>query len=168
MLRQKLNAVLQDNDDVESRHWLASELCQLLEGCGIAEDLVMSSLNRLYERRLVEAFDPNAARIGIADRVLIKESGMAHLEMLLTSTVYVEQMALVTGVSELSARDDMKKQLPPDGRMDILREAFLRYVLKIDRGRMGIPPKAVYSQLEMARTQIERLIAPRGKPRAAV
>lgn len=165
MLRQKLNVVGQDDGDVESRHWLASELCQLLEGCGVAEDLVMSSLNRLYERRLVEAFDPNAASIGIADRVLIKESGIAHLEMILTSTVYVEQMALVTGVNELSARDEMKKQLPPNGRMDILRDTFLRYVLKIDRGRMGIPPSAAYSQLEMAHRQIERLIAPRRRQR---
>ena len=120
----------------------------------------MASLNRLYERRLVEAFDPNAERIGIADRVSIKESGLAHLEMILTSNVYVEQMALVTGVSELSARDEMKKYLS-DGKMGMIRDAFLRYILKIDRGRMGIPPSALYSQLDMARGQIDGLMSAR-------
>jgi hypothetical protein len=120
----------------------------------------MASLGRLHDHRLVEAFDPNAERIGIADRVSIKESGLAHLEMILTSDVYVEQMAVVTGVSELSARDEMKKHLS-DGRMDVLRYAFLRYFVKIDRGRMGIPPNAIYSQLDMARRQIERLMTAR-------
>ena len=38
----------------------------------------------------------NVQRIGIADKVAIKENGIAHIELLLNSTVYVEQMALVT------------------------------------------------------------------------
>ena len=44
LLRQKLNTVR--NDSVEDRHWLAAELCQLFEACGVTEDLVMQSLNR--------------------------------------------------------------------------------------------------------------------------
>jgi hypothetical protein len=99
LLRQKLYSVRPDKDDVERRHWLAMDLCQLLEGCGVPEDLVMNSLNRLYGRRLIEALDPNAEHVSVADKVAIKESGLAHLELMLNSTVYIEQMALITGLN---------------------------------------------------------------------
>lgn len=129
-----------------------------MEGCGVAEELVMNSLNRLYDRRLIEALDPNAKGVSIADKVAIKESGLAHLELILTSVVYIEQMALVTGMNELFARDEIKKYLPRGNFKDI-REVFLQYVLKIDKGRLGIPTNAVYSQISKARSQIERLTA---------
>jgi hypothetical protein len=158
LLRQKLNNTRIDDDNVEHRHWLASDLCQLFEGCGVAEDLVMRSLDRLYERRLIEALDPTSKYVSIFDRVAIKESGLAHLELMLNSEVYIEQMALITGVNELFARDEIKKNLHA-GQFTSLREVFLRYVLKIDNGRLGIPSNALYSQIHSARTQIEGLMA---------
>jgi predicted type IV restriction endonuclease len=164
LLRQKLNSVQIDDDNVESRHWLASDLCQLFEGCGVDEDLVMSSLNRLYDRRLIEALDPNVKYLSVADKVAIKESGLAHLELIMNSVVYVEQMALVTGLNELFARDEIKKSLQK-GQLNNVREAFLRYVVKIDSGRLGIPSNTLYSQINKARTQIERLTASRRRPR---
>jgi len=169
LLRQKLNSVSINDDNVESRHWLAADLCQLFEGCGVAEDFVLNSLNRLYDRRLIEALDPNAKHLSIADRVAIKESGLAHLELAMNSPVYIEQMALVTGVNELFARDDIKKNLQK-GHFNDIREVFLRYVLKIDSGRLGIPPNAVYSQIGNARANMERLTASgrRGRAHATV
>jgi hypothetical protein len=50
VLRQRLNGVR--DDTAETRHWLAGDLCNLLEGCGVPEELVMQALRRLYERRL--------------------------------------------------------------------------------------------------------------------
>lgn len=158
MLRQKLNSVR--DDSVENRHWLAAELCQLFEGCGVAEELVMYSLNRLYTRRLIEALDPNMKLISIADRVAIKESGLAHIEMVLNSTVYVEQMALVTGLNELFAKDEIRRNLQ-QSRFNDVRESFLRYILKIDAGRVDVPSNLVYSQIEMARSQVRSLASSR-------
>jgi AAA ATPase domain len=158
LLRQKLNGIRRDQDNVEERHWLASELCQVFEGCGVPEDMVMYSLNRLYDRRLIETLDPNSMQVSVADKVAIKDSGLAHFDLMLNSTVYVEQMALVTGLAELSVRDEIKKSLQ-NGDFNNVREAFLRYVLKIDSGRLGIPPSALYSQVELARGQIEVLTA---------
>jgi len=103
LLRQKLNSIRRDQHNVEERHWLASELCQLLEGCGVPEDIVMYLLNRLYDRRLIETLDPNSKQVSVADKVAIKDSGLAHFDLMLNSTVYVEQMALVTGLAELFA-----------------------------------------------------------------
>jgi hypothetical protein len=158
LLRQKLNSVGRDQDNVEERHWLASELCRLFEGCGVPEDMVMYSLNRLYDRRLIETLDPNSKQVSVADKVAIKDSGLAHFDLMLNSTVYVEQMAVVTGLAELSARDQIRRSLQ-NGDFHNVREAFLRYILKIDSGRLGIPPSALYSQIELARRQIEVLMA---------
>ena len=47
-----------------------------------------------------------------------------------------------------------------------IREGFLRYILKIDNGRLSIPPKALYSQINKAREQIERLTASGRRARA--
>jgi hypothetical protein len=40
-----------------------------------------------------------------------KESKLAHIELFLTSPVYLEQMALVTGVNELFSNDEMRKNM---------------------------------------------------------
>lgn len=165
LLRQKLHSVRRDDDSVESQHWLATDLCQLFEGCGVAEDLVMSSLNRLYDRRLIEALDPNTEHISIADKVAIKEGGLAHLELMLISPVYIEQMALVTGLNELFARDEIRKNFH-NHRFNELRESFVRYVLKIDNGRLSIPSNMMYSQIEKARIQIDGLLGTRRRLRA--
>jgi hypothetical protein len=158
LLRQKLYSARGSQDEnVEAAHWSVSDLVQLFEGCAIADDLVIRALNRLYDRRLIEALDPNAKRIGVADKVAIKESGVAHLELLLNSTVYIEQMALVTGVNEAFARDEMRRNNYPQN-MGKLRDAFIRYVLKIDAGRAAIPESSVYEQVVLARRQIERML----------
>jgi hypothetical protein len=165
LLRQKLNSVGRDHDNVEERHWLASEICQLFEGCGVPEDLVMNSLNRLYDRRLIETLDPNSKQVSTADKVAIKDSGLAHFDLILNSTVYIEQMGLVTGLAELSARDEIRQSFHR-GDFPNVREAFLRYILKIDSGRLGIPPNALYSQIELARGRIEALTAAGRRRRA--
>jgi hypothetical protein len=163
VLRQRLNGVR--DDTVETRHWLAGDLCSLFEGCGVPEELVMQTLRRLYDRRLLEALDPNVPQIGMGDKIAIKESGIAHLELLLTSTVYVEQMALVTGLNEHFVRDEIRKN-QASSRLDDIREGFLRYALKIDAGRIGIPSTPAYAQISTARRQIETLAnIRRGRPR---
>jgi CRISPR/Cas system CSM-associated protein Csm2 small subunit len=117
----------------------------------------MQTLNRLYERRLIEALDPNVKHVGVGDRVAIKDSGVAHIELALNSETYLEQIALVTGVNELYTRDEMRKNNYPQ-KMTEVRLAFLRYLLKIDAGRMTIPASKLYEQINMARNQIQRLI----------
>jgi hypothetical protein len=162
LLRQRLNSVR--DESVESKHWPVSELCQLFEGCGVPEDLVMQTIARLYDRRLVEALDPNVKVISIADKIAIKDCGLAHLELVMLSEVFTEQMGLVTGVNELFARDEMRKQMQ-EHHMREVRETFIRYLLKIDAGRMNIPRNPAYSHVGKARSQIEGLL-PR-RPRVA-
>jgi hypothetical protein len=112
---------------------------------------------------LIEALDPNVKKIGIGDRVTIKESGVAHIDLILTSNVYIEQMSLTTGINELFTRDEIRRNNYPQ-KMDEAREAFLRYALKIDSGRVAIPSSPVYRQLTIARNQLERMTS-QGKRR---
>jgi hypothetical protein len=142
-LRLRLNSVR--DEGVESKHWHASEVCAMFEGCGVADDLVMQVLNRLYERRLIEALDPNVKHIGVGDRVAIKDSGLAHIELVLNSPTYVEQTALTTGVNELFTRDEMRRNNYPQ-KMEDVRDAFVRYLLKIDAGRLTIPTSKMYDR----------------------
>lgn len=157
VLRQRMNSVR--GDSVEARHWLLADLCEFFEACGVAEELVLRCVRRLYERRLVEALDPNVREIGMADKIAIKESGIAHIELALVSTVYVEQMALTTGLNELSARDEVRRRTTiRTGTSFIeLRDIFVRYLLKIDAGRLTIPESSVYAQLAEARRNIRNL-----------
>jgi hypothetical protein len=154
--RQLHNARSNQDENVEAAHWAVSGLVQLFEGCGVAEELVVAAVTRLYDRRLVEALDLNVKRVTLADKIAIKESGIAHLELLLSSPVYIDQMGLVTGLNEIFTRDEIRKALFA-GKFSDVREQFLRYVLKNDSGRITIPSNAVYSQLKLSRRQIERM-----------
>ncbi len=72
----------------------------------------------------------------------IKESGIAHLELVLTSSVYLEQTALVTGIAEQSVRDEIKKlTIQPNSQKFLeLRDIFIKYLLKTDAARLEIRP----------------------------
>ena len=77
-------------------------------------------------------------------------------------------MAPVTGLNELFARDEIRKSASR-GRFIDARDVFLRHVLKIDAGRVGIPNNPIYSQAcAMAHRQIEGLISLRRQHAAQV
>lgn len=154
MLRQRVNNNRGDN--IEAAHWLVAELCEFFEGCGVAEELVLQSVCRLYDRRLVEALDPNLKQIGMSDKITIKDSGIAHIDLVLSSSVYVEQMALISGINVLSIRDDLRRR----NRMiafDELRTIFLQYVLQVDAARVSIPHNHTYAQMSQARRIVDNL-----------
>lgn len=95
--------------------------------------------------------------LSTADKVALKDSGIAHIELMLNSPVYIEQMALTTGVNEAFTRDEMRRNNYPL-KMNQLRDTFLRYVLKIDAGRMNVPENPLFDQIRMARRQIEQML----------
>jgi hypothetical protein len=55
------------------------------------------------------------------------------------------------------AKEEIRQEMQKD-QMNFAREAFIRYILKIDAGRVGIPQNPIYSQIAMARRQIEALL----------
>nr|WP_250808848.1 ATP-binding protein [Neorhizobium tomejilense] len=166
VLRQKLNASKAGESD--DRHWLADDLCAYFDQCGVPEDITLRTLRRLYKRGLIETLDPNAEDVELSDRVAIKESGMAHLEMVLTSSVYLEQTALVTGLSDQPVRDELKKlTIQPNAQKFVeLRDVFIRYLLKTDAARLEIPSGPTFASLQEARRTIKgRIGEERHQPR---
>ncbi|MGU3454352.1 MULTISPECIES: ATP-binding protein [unclassified Methylobacterium] len=162
VLRQRLNT--NRDDSIEAAHWLVADLCDYFEGCGVAQELVLHAIRRLYDRRLIEALDPNLKQVGMADKITIKESGIAHIELVLSSTVYVEQMGLTTGINDISVRDDLRRRVQAASFIE-LRDVFLRYVLKMDAARITIPSTPAYSQLVEARRHVKGLSATERPPR---
>ncbi len=102
----------------------------------------MAALVRLYDRRLIEALDPNAEQLSIMDKLATKDNGLAHLEMFTTSPV--NMMALLTGPEE-----------------------FLRCMTKIDNSRLTIPTHQLHSEIAKARRPFDGLKAPRPARRKA-
>ncbi len=158
VLRQKLNASKAGESD--DRHWLADDLCSYFDQCGVPEEITLRTLRRLYKRGLIETLDPNAEEVELSDRIAIKESGMAHLEMVLTSSVYLEQTSLVTGIAEQPVRDELKKlTIKPNAQKFVeLRDIFVRYLLKTDAARLEIPTGPAFNSLQEARRTIKNRI----------
>ena len=154
ILRQKLNASKAGESD--DRHWLTDDLCSYFDQCGVPEDITLRTLRRIYKRGLIETLDPNSEDVELSDRVAIKESGIAHLELALSSPVYIEQTALVTGLSDQPVRDEIKKLTiqPNAQKFTEIRDIFLRYLLKIDAARLDIPPGPSFASLTEARRRI--------------
>lgn len=154
VLRQKLNASKAGESD--DRHWLADDMCSYFDQCGVPGDITLRTLRRLYKRGLIETLDPNSEDVELSDRVAIKESGIAHLELVLGSSVYLEQTALVTGFAEQPVRDEIKKLTiqPNAQKFTEIRDVFLRYLLKIDAARLEIPQGRSFASLMEARRSV--------------
>ncbi len=157
-LRQKLHS--SKAGETDDRHWLADDLCSYFDQCGVPEDITLRTLRRLHKRGLIETLDPNAEDVEPSDRVAIKESGVAHIELILTSSVYLEQTALVTGIAEQPVRDELKKlTIYPNAQKFVeLRDIFIRYLLKIDAARLEIPSGPAFNSLQEARRSIRNRI----------
>lgn len=168
VLRQR--AVTVRLDQVESRHWLVSELCDFFEGCGIAPELTIWITGRLFDRRLVETLDPNVQSLSNFDRIAIKESGTAHIDLIANSPTYMEQMALTTGLNNRAARDELKQRTIHTSTQSFLeiRDAFVNYLLRVDSSRLNIPQTSQYKQLNEARAFVRDIrTLDRPQPRAS-
>lgn len=159
VLRQR--SVTVRNDQVEARHWLVSELCDFFEACSVAVESVLAVVERLCERGLIETLDPNVKRPSLVDRVAIKESGFAHIEMMSSSTVYLEQMALTTGINSRTVRDELKQKVYASNSQSFveIRDAFISYLLQVDAMRLTIPEMSQYRQLNEARAFVRDIRA---------
>ena len=73
--------------------------------------------------------------------------------------MYLEHMALVTGLNEMAARDEIKQYLR-QGNFSALRDEFLRYLIKIDNGRLTIPTHHLYAEIAKARRMFEQIKTP--------
>lgn len=150
-LRQRLS--LARAESVDSRHWTAGELVRFFEAAGISTEQTMVVLQRLRDRVLIEPHDPNILAIGTGDRVAITEAGVAHIELCLNSPVYLEQMALATGINDRAVFATLRaeRDRANAASFENIRRAFVDYVVALDTARLTFPQVAEYEALREAK-----------------
>lgn len=153
-------------DSVDSRHWNAGDLASFFEPTGVHPDQTVVVLQRLIDRSLVETLDPGATAISLTTRIAITECGVAHIDLVMTSEVYLEQMALATGLNQRSVfnqvRSEKNSASPQSFRN--LRQIFAHYLIDLDGSRLKIPTAREYAGVEEARRLVRGLAAPGTQP----
>lgn len=147
------------NESVDSRHWTAGELATFFEPAGVDPEQTLTILQRLRDRVLIETLDPNVERLSLGQRVAITESGIAHLELTLQSAVYVEQMAMATGLNSRSIYNqirDLRNAATADS-FTAIKRVFADYLIEVDSVRVKIPSAREYAGLIEAKKFIRGL-----------
>jgi hypothetical protein len=77
--------------------------------------------------------------------------------MLGNSSVYLEQMALTTGINNRMVRDELKQKAHSSNTQSFIeiRDIFIIYMLKLDSTRISIPQTSQYRQLNEARAFVK-------------
>jgi energy-coupling factor transporter ATP-binding protein EcfA2 len=150
-LRQRLS--LARADSVDSRHWTAGELARFFEAAGVSMEQTMVVLQRLRDRALIEPHDPNILSVGSGDRVAITEAGVAHIELCLNSAVYLEQMALATGINDKAVFNNLRieRDKANSASFENIRRSFVDYVVALDTVRLTLPQVTEYEALRDAK-----------------
>lgn len=142
-------------DSVDSRHWTAGELAQFFEATGTTQDQTTLIVQKLRDRGLVETLDPNVVSVSPGDRLAITEAGIAHVELTLSSTVYLEQMAMATGLNNQRIFREMRDLRDKSTAQSFteIRRIFVDYVVELDTVRLSIPATPEYEALRDAKKQ---------------
>lgn len=146
-------------DNVDTRHWGANELGQFFEPLGAHPEQTIVVLQRLADRGLVEALDPTVDLVSPVARMAVTESGIAHMDLTFTSDVYVEQMAMATGLNSRSTvnmiRDD--RTGATGSSFTAMKKHFVDYLVDLDSQRFKIPNTKEYAGLSEARNLLKSL-----------
>lgn len=149
-------------DSVDSRHWTSNEICQFFEPMGSHPDQTIVVLRRLVDRGLVEPLDPSIEVIGNGVRLAITDSGVAHIELVRSSDVYLEQMALATGLNSLGVFNQLRDHRTAGTATSFkaIKKRFAEYIIEIDLQRSKIPSAKEYAGILEARAALRLLSSP--------
>jgi hypothetical protein len=150
-----------DDTSAEAKHWGIAELCDYLEPCGVDRQSVFDVLNRLFAARLIDTFDPTREKLTETDRIAIKDAGHAHIDLLQDSTIYLEEMALVTGLNQPQLRQELKEHAAAKSRGSYraIVASFTAYLNALDSSRFTIPQATEYTPLTEAQRAFASLTA---------
>jgi hypothetical protein len=152
----KLRLSLARSESVDSRHWTAGELARFFEATGASTEQTLMVLQRLRDRVMVESHDPNITHLSLGDRVAITEAGVAHLDLCLHSTVYLEQMALATGLNDKLTFNALRNERDKATAQSFekLRRLFVDYLINIDTVRLSAPQTKEYEAIREAKKML--------------
>jgi hypothetical protein len=149
------------NRDLIRSYITLANLISLFEPCGLDGGDVRRTVEQLMQRGLIEPFDPNNDSLSEGTQIGITQSGLAHMEMALSDSVYLEQMALTTGYRYVGVRDEIADAARDMGRpsnRDLLRAKFKDYLLREDVGKFIIPKlDNIYREMDRLRIQFSNI-----------
>lgn len=149
-----------DDPSAEGRHWRLGDLLDFFEPMGVDRACALDVAQRLFLSRLIETLDPTLGGLTEDDKVSIKDSGQAHLDLLLDSKAYLQQMSLSTGLNQAGLRDlirSLHKSKGNDGWPEI-ESRFLGYLDYLDKARTKIPALGEYAPIREARALLTQLL----------
>ena len=149
-----------DDPSAEGRHWRLGDLLDFFEPMGVDRACALDVAQRLFLSRLIETLDPTLGGLTEDDKISIKDSGQAHLDLLLDSKAYLQQMSLSTGLNQVGLRDvirNLHKAKGNDGWPEI-ESRFLSYLDYVDKARAKIPASGEYAPIREARALLTQLL----------
>ncbi|MCW0047674.1 hypothetical protein OIU13_14170 [Brevundimonas sp. BT-123] len=159
LMALKQRSAATDQNDIDARMIAVSDLCSVFEVAGAQRDQTQALLQRLLDRGLVEPLNPTEVKIANGQRLSITEAGLAHIELAFGSTVYIEQMAMATGLNSRTTFNSIRdlRQKQSQEAFAELRKTFVDYLIEIDTLRIKFPSSPEYAGLAEARKRFRGL-----------
>lgn len=133
-----LEARLLQGRTVEERHIPVQAVVDFFDALGSSEASTSAALKTLLDAGLIETFDSSRGQLALDQSIAISHRGGAHLSLLSRYPVFVEQLALSTGVSERALADELRAFfLSTEVKKGRIAERFLAYALSRDTQLLG-------------------------------
>lgn len=135
--------------DVDRTYVQFSDLIAIFEPCGADAEDLWKVVSEMRTFGLIEAFDPNDETRSDGQRFGITYSGQEHLDSTLNNPVYIEQMALATGLRYSATKDDIQQlnSERSNNSQKRLRALFREYLVYENAGKLTLPEAPLYAPL---------------------
>jgi cold shock CspA family protein len=147
-----LQSVLQSGDTAEMKCMSISSILSYFDAMGHPDTAVEVALSKIFIERLVEPYDASDQSISPTVRLSITHRGIMHLELAVFNSVFFEQLALTTRITDPEVAREMRRTIfspaPLAKQMGSLRAQFATFLIRED-ARFGTVPDA--SQFESQR-----------------
>ena len=132
-----LNASFSTNKGIDEQHLTVQSIQEYFDAIGCAEAAIDRCLIALMEAKLVEPYDMSNRTVAGNQRLAITACGRIHLELAMANSVFFEQMALTTPISNPETAEQIcgtyRSKSPYRDRMDRVRSLFLKHLISEDQ-----------------------------------
>lgn len=143
LLKERLDSAT----SVDEKHMKVSSIVSYFDACGVPELYTEETLVTLLESQLVEPFDATSRNINSSLLIALTVSGSTHLRLACENTVFFEQLALTTPITDhdLASRiiDVYRSERDYFERLAIVRNLFVEYLVREDRSRFSFPASQI-------------------------
>ncbi len=138
-----LKAIHLSASDDRARYTAVGSIYRYFDLMGMSEIAIERSLIALLGSGLIEPYDLSKKEYSQDQQLAITYAGLAHLDLGLSNTVFFEQFALTTRITDPDVatriREAYSAKGPLAARLENLRSIFCEYLLNEDRKFAAVP-----------------------------